>query len=306
MRRLHLPTVVAGAVAAVALTAGPAWAAPSFVSGGEAEAGDDSHDVTMQVPDAEGAGATTEVLLTAPDGFVPASCIGPVGWSCVVEGRRVRWTAGGGLPQVGTFGFRTAVPTTPGTYSFPVRQTGTEDTVTWTAGNGAPAMTVTGEQAPAEDGDDEPSAEPEDAPSEQEEPTTAPSPQASSGPAPAATPADEGGDGDDATDGDDGLDGDTSDGDGSTAPTRTRGRSGGTTLEVAPDDRGAEAGAAAPSVAAPDVAGATAAAPAPDAAATTAAGADLGDDRWPWQQVLGAALLVLAVVITGALHLRRR
>lgn len=306
VRRQYLSPVLAAAVAAVALTAGPAWAAPSFTRGGQAEAGDGNHTVTMEVPDAEGAGATTEVLLTAPSGFVPASCVAPVGWSCAVEGQRIRWTGGGVIAQLGKFGFQTAVPTVPGTHHFPVRQSGTDDTVNWTAGNGAPAITVASEEPPADGGDDEPRDPPEESTSEPEQPASDPEPS----PAPAsprpttATPA---------ADGDAEADASATPS-GSTAPRRTQGRSNGTTLEVAPDSVTAtDAGATAPSVAAPDVADdPTLSTPAGGAAASTAdttvAGvgldADGGRDR-PWQQVLGAVLLVLAVAITGALHVRR-
>ncbi len=302
MRRQHLPTVVASALTAVALTAAPAWAAPSFTSGGQAEAGDPGHTVTMQVPDTEATGPTTEVRLTAPAGFVPSSCVQPVGWSCSVGGQQVTWTRGDALAQLGTFGFQTAVATTPGTYSFPVRQTGTAGSATWAAGSGAPTMTVTGpgptddggeEQGPSEAPSSESDAGSGDGSDEAEEEVAPPTPAT---PDPSSTPAD----GDEATaSGDEPPDEDTR----GTAPTRTEGRTSGTTLEVTPGTTGAT-GAAEPAVAAPDVADEPAAAPATATTAsdTAAAGAALETTAArsrPWQQLLGAALLALGGLLVG-------
>lgn len=312
MRRKHLSTVVASAVLAVALTAGPAWAAPSFTTGDRAEAGDPDHAVTMQVPDAEGTGPTTDVVLRAPSGFVPSDCVAPVGWSCSVAEQQVTWSRGDALAQLGTFAFRTAVPAVPGTYAFPVRQAGTDGTVTWTAGNGAPAIIVDGEgpgadEEPGTEGEADPEPSPDsstDPPPDGEQSSQDDSGTPASPAGPTATPSD---DGRDAS----GRDTATADSNGGgTAPRRTEGRSNGTTLEITPADPAEDR--TAPAVAAPDVADApTSADTARPATGGDAAAAGLdvtADDRDgpPWQQLAGAALLVAAAALAVAQQWRAR
>lgn len=316
-------TTGGASLALLAVLAAPAWAAPSFTSGGQAEAGAEGHPVTMQVPDVEQTGPTAKVTVTAPAGFTPSACVGPVGWQCLVEGRRITWTRGA-IGQLGTFGFQLTVPAAAGDYPFPVVQTGDAGTANWTPGNGAPVLSVTAADPPPDGGEGEGEGTDEDPPAGgTEDPTPdqgGTEPAASgqqdagqdetTGASPAPAPDADASEATDPADQD--TAGEDTSSDAGTAPTRTQGRSSGTTLEITPGEQ--TAGAQDPSVAAPDVAEEAAPSSTPSDVAgdagTAVAGAASSSGQpgrdVQWQQLVGAALLAVGGGIVGVRRWRSR
>jgi hypothetical protein len=242
-------TVALGTVTLLLATTLPAFAAASFTSGAQAQAGAQEHAVTLVVTEVaaedENYGETTRVRLAAPAGFAPTCGTMPVDWECSAGEGALTWdrrVLARGVADV-EFSFSTTVPAINGDYAFTVTQSdepvvgedGEPQRTTVTAGR--PTMTVVG-------GQDPPPPEPTQEPDRDPEPGPTPSPSASSGgqedngsQAPSSQP--DPGPADDepsagAGDADDG-DGDQPSEDDEPAPRApTRGRSRGTTLGVSP------------------------------------------------------------------------
>lgn len=325
LRRLATTTAVSLAV--VAALAVPAWAQPSF-GDGSAEA-NSTHTDTLTVPDDERVGTTTQVRMTAPTGFTPTGCTrASVLGDCTVEGQTVTWDGMGALPL--TFTVEVTAPV--GSHTFRVTQVGDAGEVRWSVPmevvspddtpSDEPSPTDGGSEQPTDEGSEQPSDNGSEQPSDQgngqpsddpstdqtaseaptgdSTPSTQPSP-ASAGtasPTPAPSPTPTGDQSDAASSG------------GSTAPTRTQGRSSGTTLEITPGEPAGDD----PTLAAPDVAEQPAVAAPADANDTAPTGEtavagtteDAPGREWPWQQVLGAALLATGALTLGIRQWRNR
>lgn len=300
--------IVAASLLLLVVAGVPAWAQAS-IAPAEVEADTDT-TLTLTVPepgeDNEEYGDTARVVVRAPTGFSGMVCGEmPVGWSCTPaeDGTHLTLTRTSpvGLATTRDFGFTVHTAAVNGQYAFRVTQADgppNEDDPPTTVSS-RPAVTVIG-------GDDPPEPDPEPDPEAQ------PTPPADDGgsqddggtnsdPQPDDTIQDDGAqDGGDTASDASSSDTNSTDGTsgGSTAPRRTEGRASGTTLEVTPGEPTDDD----PSIATPDVADDPAIAP-PDGADTTAdddstavaaTGTQASEDPRgaPWQQWVGAAMLL--------------
>lgn len=306
--------IVAASLLLLVLAGVPAWAGSSFVEP-EVEA-DMDQPLTLTVtepedePDDEAYGDTARVVVTAPDGFTVIRCDStPVEWSCTVAEDETRLTLTRTSPlALGTtydFGFTVHTPVVNGTYKFAVTQADgppSEEDPPATRSS-QPAVTVTGGQTPKPKPSPTPPAD--DGGSQTDDGGTT----SGSGSQADDPTGEDGGAGTDAGSGDSSTD--TTSG-GSTAPRRTQGRASGTTLEIIPGEPiGGE-----PGVAPPDVADDPAITPPgdtdptadDDSTAVAASGAQASDEPpgAPWQQWVGAAMLLAGLATVGVRWLRQR
>ncbi len=321
--------ILAASLLLVVVAGVPAWAGASFTEP-EVEA-DSEQELRLRVtePEDEQYDDTVRVVVTAPAGFTIRDCESPTLGGCTVaeDGNRVTFTRTVALGD--THDLQFTVHTSPfnGQHAFRVTQAdgppaeeGEEPPATVSS---APEVTVIGgtdpepePTTPADDGGSQDSGGTGDSDTagdggSQDGGGTdddATQPDSDSGTTTEGSPS-SGDDGQETAPGDSGSTG------GSTAPRRTQGRSSGTTLEITPGEPTDDD----PAIAPPAVADDPAVAPPSgadrdrgDSAESTAAAAvgaqpsDQPDGGTPWQQWVGAAMLLAGLATVGVRWFRER